>query len=259
VSGGLLTIQTAGGGWVRSQATYTHGTIEAIAEFGTGPNQHIGFGSNGFAGDRYFIFSTHSGDGNLYARANNSGSEQTANLGLIPTGKHRYRIEWSALNSGTDRVRFYLDGLLQFQADVSNGGATNFYLYLSNAADASPLRIDAAQAAPPYVSSGNYTSCVLDAGVGNAWQTANWEADIPAMTGLTVETRTSFDGLIWGPWAAVPGNGGAISQPRRYAQYRLLFTTSNSQRTAIINSVILDFGLNLNEEGNSVFLPLIIK
>ncbi len=57
IGGGVLTVP--GGGWVRTQNTYTHGVIEAVAEFGAGAWQHLGFASDGFVSNRYFIFSTY--------------------------------------------------------------------------------------------------------------------------------------------------------------------------------------------------------
>ena len=89
VSGGVLTVQNSAGAWVRSNPVYTHGVIEAVAQFGNAAFQHIGFGSDQFSGNRYFLFSTYTGDGNLYARVNNNTSEQQANLGPVPVGMHR--------------------------------------------------------------------------------------------------------------------------------------------------------------------------
>ncbi|MCL4295968.1 MAG: hypothetical protein KJ077_09585 [Anaerolineae bacterium] len=229
-----------GGGWVRSNNTYTHGVIEATAEFGAGAWQHVGFGSDGFGGDKYFIFSTLAGDGNLYARVNNTGSEQNLNLGPIPTGLHRYRIEWSAVDSATDRVAFYRDGLFQAQFDLSSAGAANFYLYLSNNGSAT-LQVDSAQVTPGYVGSGSYTGCTLDAGAGYAWQNLSWNASLPAGGSLTVETRSSEDGLTWGEWGTVSVSGGALAAPGRYGQYRLLLTTSDSQTSPQINSITLTY------------------
>jgi hypothetical protein len=262
---GLLTIQNATGGWVRSNTTYTRGVVEVIAEFGSGAWQHIGFGSDGFSSNRYFIFSTLSGAGNLYARVNNNVSEQNVNLGPIPTGLHRYRVEWSALNAATDRVAFYLDGVFQAQFDVTNVGATNLYLYLSNNGSA-PLRVDAAQVAPSYVGGGSYTSCELDAGVGNIWQVLSWDAAIPAGAGLTVETRSSVDGLVWSGWSAVASSGSGLGSSGRYAQYRLLLTTSNSQVSPLVNAVTLNYGLGgamlsdgAAEKPVELYLPMIWK
>ncbi len=225
-----------GGGYVRSQATYTHGVIEAVAQFGAGAWQHIGFGSDGFESNRYFLFSTYTGDGNLYARVNNNGSEQRVNLGPIPSGMHRYRIEWVVVNTTTDGVNFYVDGVLGAQMTVSNVAASNFYLYLSNAGTAN-LLVDQAQVTPPYVSSGTYTSCALDAGVGASWQTVAWNATVAAGTGLTVQTRTSSDGVTWGAWTAAATSGSALGTPARFVQFQLSMTTTSSQSSPVLTSM----------------------
>jgi hypothetical protein len=242
VSAGILTLP--GGGWVRSQNTYTRGVIEATAEFSAGAWQHIGFASDGFIGDRYFIFSTYTGDGNLYARVNNSGSEQRANLGAIPTGSHRYRIEWQSLDASNDRIKFYIDGNFLTQMDTPNSGAANLYYYLSNSG-VSDLKVDFAQATPPYLTPGTYTSCVLDAGVGNTWDSALWDAALDAATSIGVEVRTSIDGSTWSSWSPVVASGSALPSPARYAQYNLTLGTTNAYLSPIFNAITLHFGSNV--------------
>jgi hypothetical protein len=228
----------SGGAWVRSIPTYTHGVIETTAQFGNVPWQHIGFGSDQFNGNRYFLFSTFTGDGNLYARVNNNVSEQNANLGPIPSGYHHYRIDWSAFDASTDQVTFYLDGLQVASFNVTNSGASNFYLYLSNASASVPLLVDQAQETPPYILSGAYTGCVQDAGAGNYWRTISWDQTIPAGTGLLVEAQTSADGLTWSGWSAMSSSAGsALAVPQRYLQYRLTFSSTNSLLTPLLNSI----------------------
>ena len=235
---GILTIMTSGGGWVRSVPSFTHGVIEVTAQFRNAPYQHIGFGSDQFSGNRYFIFSTYTGDGNLYARVNNNVSEQNANLGPIPTGQHRYRIDWSALDGTTDQVTFYLDGSQVAAFTVTNSGASGFYLYLSNGSATVPLMVDAAQVSPTYLSSGTYTSCVQDAGSGNYWRTVSWDPNLAAGTGLVVEAQTSSDGIAWSAWKSLSNNlGSALEDPQRYLQYRLTLSSTNNQITPLVNSV----------------------
>jgi len=239
ISNSVVTVETTGGGWVRSLNTFTHGNIEAIAQFGNAAWQHIGFASDGFSGNRYFIFSTYTGDGNLYARVNNNVTEQRVSLGLIPTGMHRYRIAWSALDASNDQVLFYIDGVQQASMTVTNVGATNFYLYLSNASSTVPLNVDAVQVTPTFLASGTYTSSVLDAGLGNAWQTVSWNASTPANTSLTVQARTSPDGVTWNAWSPVAASGNAISPIGRYVQYSLSLATTDNTTTPQVNSVTL--------------------
>jgi hypothetical protein len=235
----LLAIGAGDGAWVRSQTVYTHAILETTAEFGNGAWQHLGFASDGFIGNRYFIFSTIAGDGNLYARVNNNGSEQSLNLGPIPSGPHRYRIEWSAVDGATDRVIFYRDGLLQAQFDVTSAGATNLYLYLSNNG-AAALTVDSAAVFPPYQANGSYTSCVVDAGAGYTWQSISWLADQPANTGLVAETRTSADGVNWSEWAAAAtSTGSPIATAGQFLQYRFTFSSLDGLNSPLLHSVSL--------------------
>jgi hypothetical protein len=248
LSAGLLTLP--GGGWVRSQTAYTRAVIEATAAFGAGAWQHIGFASDGFVGNRYFIFSTNTGDGNLYARVNNNGSEQLVNLGAIPTGSHRYRIEWQALDASNDRIKFYIDGNFMTQLDTPNSGAVNLYYYLSNSGTVD-LKVDSAQVTPPYLPYGTYTSCALDAGIGNTWDSALWDATIDAATTLVVEVRTSLDSSIWSSWSPVVSSGSAIPNPARYAQYNLTLGATNASLSPIFNAITLHFVSNVTPTATS--------
>ena len=252
VSAGLLTMPS--GGWVRSQTTYTRAVIEAAAEFGAGAWQHIGFASDGFVGDRYFIFSTYTGDGNLYARVNNSGSEQRVNLGVIPTGSHRYRIEWQSLDASNDRIKFYIDGNFLTQLDTPNSGLTNLYYYLSNNG-AADLKADFAQVTPPYLTPGTYTSCVLDAGAGNTWDSALWDAGLDAANSIGVEVRTSVDGSAWSSWSPVVASGSALPSPDRYAQYNLTLGTTDANLSPIFNAITLHFVSNVAPTATSAVPP----
>jgi hypothetical protein len=160
-------------------------------------------------------------------------------LGTIPIGMRRYRIEWSTLDAANDQVSFYVDGVQLATMYVTNVGAANFYLYFSNATAASALLVDAAQVTPPYLTSGSYTSCALDAGVGNAWQTLSWNASTPVNTSLTVQARTSLDGVTWSNWNTMLVSGSGVSPVGRYIQYGLLLATTDSQTTPQVNSVTL--------------------
>ena len=238
LSSGVLTVQDPNGGWVRSKPTYTHGVIEAVAQFGAGTWQHIGFASDGFAGDLWFLFSTFNTTSNLFARVNNGGTKQQVDLGPIPAGFHRYRIEWTALDAGTDHVTFLIDGALAAKLIVSNAGATNLFAYLSNDGPGT-LKVDSAQVTSVYKPHGSYTSCALDAGSGLHWQTINWGSTRGASQTLSVQTRTSVDGVTWGPWAAVANGGDSLAAPARYVQFQLLLATGDPLTSPLVNSVTL--------------------
>ena len=95
-----------------------------------------------------------------------------------------------------------------------------------------PLLVDWVRAGV-YPSSGQYTSCVLDAGQIANWSQATVTATILAQTGASLETRTSVDGATWSSWAPAGtiGNGVSVLTPSspsgRYLQYRLTLTSSD--------------------------------
>jgi len=238
LSGSMLSIMTSTGGWVRSIPTYTHGVIEAVATFGNAAYQHIGFGSDGFNGNRYFLFSTYSGNGHLYARVNNNIAEQSVDLGLLPTGMHHYRIEWSAFDASNDQVVFLLDGAPVAAMTVTNSDAANFYAYLSNTSSTVPLQVDAMTVTPPYLTSGSYTSCSYNTGAGNLWKNIAWDPSLPAGTSLTMQVRTSADGLTWSGWStATTSAGSSLPVQAQFIQFLLSLNSSSPTFSPLVNSV----------------------
>jgi len=241
-SGSVLTIlaTTTGGGWVRSVPTYTHAIMEAVVTFGSATNQRIGFGSNGFASNRYFVFGTSTGDGHLHALVNNNGTEQNIDLGPLPTGMHHYRIEWTALDASNDQAAFYLDGILQTSLSVTNVGASNFFLYLSNPSTSVPMLVDAAQSAPTYRTSGTYTSCSYDAGTRSTWKSAAWNPSLPTGTTVTAQVRTSTNGTTWSVWRTLAtASGSPVTTPTRFIEFRLTLSSTSNSQTPLVNSVTL--------------------
>jgi hypothetical protein len=229
---------TTSGGWVRSIPTYTHGIIEAVATFGSAAYQHIGFGSDGFSGNRYFLFSTYNGDGHLHARVNNNTAEQNVDLGALPTGSHRYRIEWTGVDAATDQVTFYIDGGQVASVSITNSGASSFYFYLSNISASVPLLVDSAQVAPVYQTNGTYLSCVYDAGATYSWQSIAWDPSLPAGTALTIQAKTSPDSVTWSGWGTLGINTGtSLISPARYVQFQLALSSTTNTQTPLINSV----------------------
>jgi hypothetical protein len=96
-----------------------------------------------------------------------------------------------------------------------------------------PLLIDWVRAGV-YPSSGEYVSCIQDAGQVANWSQAVVTATVPAGTGVQLATRTSVDGVAWSAWTAAAGtiNSGAstltpASPSGRYLQYRLALTSSD--------------------------------
>ncbi|MBL8092741.1 MAG: hypothetical protein JNL73_01140, partial [Anaerolineales bacterium] len=138
---------------------------------------------------------------------------------------------------------FYVDGVLAASFDLTNAGAANYYAYFSNsAANGALLQVDVANVAPTYRTPGVYESCPLDAGATRQWQSLAWDATTPAGTGLTVQVRTSSDGVTWSAWAPVTVSGSPLAVPSRYAQYQLTLTTTDPQASSLVNSVTLADG-----------------
>jgi hypothetical protein len=241
---GSLVLSGPTGVWVRSLNSFGKPrTLEGIVEFGAGPWQHFGFGDDGFGNGHYLLFSTFNTANRLFARSSFSSNEQQTDLGDLSllSGLHRYRIEWRALDGSQDEIRYFIDGTLRATHVVPTEPA--LYVYLSHNSQGSfpPLRVSQISIAPTYSASGLYTSCPLDAGASNNWQSISWDAVLPGSAGLTVETRTSPDGSAWSGWSVVPVSGGAIGSANRFAQYRLSMTTGDVQNTPLINSVTLNF------------------
>ncbi|MEM8531294.1 MAG: hypothetical protein AAGF95_10655 [Chloroflexota bacterium] len=240
VTGGTLSVDAAGGAWVRSDERFNTAVIEGEVDFGSAPWQHFGFGSNNFINNRYAIFSTFNTNNTLFARVNNNGSEQRVTIGTIPTGTHTYRIEWT--NQGTtDLVRFFVDGAFITERTVS--AFPDLYLYLSNNTPNAPLLVDDVAVQQPFVSSGEYVGCTFDAGTNVEWDTLAWASDNPTGTTLSVETRSSIDEASWSPWSPVASSGAPVSSPDgRYLQYRVAMSTTDVQVSPALLSVTVQHG-----------------
>ena len=245
VSGGKLTVPPHG--WVRSKtATFTHGVMEGKVEFTPGVYQHIGFASSDFANDQKFLFfstyNTHDITSTLYARVGLYDVFANTVISPLPTGVHRYRIEWLAANATQDQVNFYLDGVSVYSSEpFSNTILSNLNVFMSNNSVLN-LGVDEIQAGPPYATPGSYISCPLNAGVGLAWQTASWVSTLPTGTNLIVQTHTSPDGLTWSGWSTVPTSGATIALPNQYIQYQLQFSSTNPIVKPALNSINLTTG-----------------
>jgi hypothetical protein len=239
---GTLQIGGANGAWLRSQSTFAHGTIEGLISFGAAPWQHFGFASDSFENDRYLILSTVGTTDHLYARSNNNGSEQRTDLGAIPAGLHYYRIEWAALDITTDIISYFVDGALVAQHTVANEPALYAYLSHNGQGSTPSLVVDQVNLLPPYIASGTYISCALDAGRQATWDSMSWNASLPADTTLTVSARSSNDGTTWSSWSDVTSSGAAPSVPAgRYLQYRLVMATNDTQVSPVVNQVTAQY------------------
>ncbi len=236
LSAGSLALSGSSGAYVRSSATYPVTTLEARAQFGAAPWQHLGWGSQDFSGDQYLLFSTFNGATNLYARSNLGSGEQRTNLGPLPSGFHTYRIA----RVGSE-VRFFLDGALVATHTVSPLPALHVYQSHNSGSGAPPLLVDRIWVYPAYVASGSFESCVLNAGSTASWTTASWNADVPAGASLAIRTRTSADGVTWSAWSApIAASGSPIpSPPGPFLQYRIELASDDPASSPSLESITL--------------------
>ncbi|HSA52168.1 MAG TPA: DUF4082 domain-containing protein [Yinghuangia sp.] len=132
---------------------------------------------------------------------------------------HRYTIERDGKN-----VRFSVDGKKvaepKAQLPPMAPGARD------TATDRVPLRIQQFQDGDK-LTSGTYTSQVLDATQMVTWLQANWQADLPPGTALKVSVRTgstSVPDATWTQWRELPGSGAPLGGGSRYLQYQVELT-----------------------------------
>ena len=82
----------------------------------------------------------------------------------------------------------------------------------------------------PHFADGEFLSQVEDLELNSRWGRIEWDADTPAGTGLTVQTRSGNSAEpdpTWSEWSPNLRMGAAItSPPARYLQYRLLLHAS---------------------------------
>lgn len=252
IDNGILSISGSNGAWLRSQAPFGTATLDAIAAFGAAPWSHVGFGSDGFAGNRYALFSTFNTTNRLFVRTNNNGAELRTDVGSVQqySGFHHYSIERHLLGTGMEEVRYFIDAQLVATHEVAP--LPDLYVYFSHNAwvNQPDLKVDYVDVGPSYKTPGTYTSCALDAGQVVDWSGVAWQANEPDGTSLGVELRSSEDGVNWSDWTSgfngFPTNLGGDGLPTvpngRYIQYRLSLSTLNPQGTPTLDWIAVSYG-----------------
>ncbi len=220
-------------------SSYLTRTLEVVTTFNNAPFQHIGFSDPSVS--KYLLISTKNVTDTLYARIENGSGEIFFPLGSIPSGPHIYRIEWK--DSGVnDEIGFFIDGT-QIGATqiVSNTNLTNMNVLLGNGGSAGKdLVVNSVTVWPTYRATSHYTSCWIDAGIGNTWDDISWVATIPAVSGvgLMVDYRTSMNGTTFSAWNNDVPSGTTFTGVR-YVQYRLNLS-SVTTNSPIIQSISLN-------------------
>jgi hypothetical protein len=240
VSAGQLALAGEGGAYVRSASARPVTTLESVATFGAAPWQHVGWGGLGFSDDRYLLFSTFNTTQRLYARSADGSTEYRTDLGPLPSGAHRYRIERVAQSGGGESIRYYIDGALRATHVVPSVPA--LYVYQShNGGAGAALLVDALWVYPSYVPSGSASGCVVDAGARATWGSVSWQGQLASGTTLSVATRSSADGVSWSGWTPVSSSGAIASPAGRYLDYRLTLSSSDSSVSPIVESVSISY------------------
>ena len=96
----------------------------------------------------------------------------------------------------------------------------------------------------PYVSQGTWLSAPLDwGGTPQRAGSIRWDAMVPPMTSLQIQTRSSADGQTWSPFSAPCANAAASTHPcARYVQVlaTLASTDPNGNSTPVLHSLTLE-------------------
>ncbi len=120
-----------------------------------------------------------------------------------------------------------------------------------------------------YFSSGIYTSAAIDVGSHDGFDTLTFTATTPAGTNLTVDMRAADDASFlsnstgWLTGFATAADISALGN-RRYVQYRLNLSTSNSTATPVLSDLafsILTYPLVTNTvaAGNALILKILSR
>ena len=198
-------------------------SLEFVATFSTDTFEHAGFAVT-LETEVYAIF-TIKLDGKLYARTSDSIVDiSTPMPGDYLGTPHRYRIDW-----GVSSATYYVDGVQVANHSMTIADSMRPLFSDFNVGRGS-LKVDWMRLAP-YAPSGTFTSRVLDAGTEVVWSTAEWTAQLPLGTGLSLSARfgnTAIPDATWTPFSNVNASGDSIGGISRYVQYQVVLTGDGS-------------------------------
>lgn len=219
VSGGVLSIDEGTAG---TSATFApNQTLEFTATFGTANFQHGGFGVGNFGPTPYAIFSTNGTT--LRARTDGGSGETLTDLPGYLGSPHRYRIEW-----GTTNVIYSIDGgaVATHSIAIAGSMAVLFQDFNISGTTFDIDRVRLWALASPCA----YESRAIDSTyAGFNFTGISTTLSTPAGTSIAFEARTSSDGIGWGSWVPVNGNGTFNAGMGRYLQYRATLSTADPQ------------------------------
>jgi len=230
VTGGQLVLDGKRSGLRR--LTPTGRSLEAQATFDAESTQYLGWAS-GRVTDPFAMFVARNGS---LAAAVSNGSRTTTTA--VPDGAkllgepHSYRVT----RSGTS-VAFYVDG-----NQVAKGTLPSVdmrALARDLVADERPLVIDWVRLSG-HASSGTFTSRVLDARELVTWDRAQWHADKPAGSKITVRVRTGSTpepDASWSSWTTLSDSGARVTGTSRYLQYQVELVRGTGDTTPVLRAI----------------------
>lgn len=228
-------------------AAYAPGrSLEFIATFSGGENQHVGFGAGNhappddvFNATPFFAFSTHGGSV-FQARTYLSGSVfyETTIPGTWLGSPHLFRIDWTDTS-----VTYFIDGnpVPVATHTYSSPGTTLRPAISDLTQDGSVLTVDWMRMTP-YTTPCTFTSRVLDAGGIVTWGTLSWVGSTPAGTSLNLSYRTGNTPTPDGSWSTltpVSPSGAALSGTSHYIQYQAGLATTDTSQTPVLEEVTI--------------------
>lgn len=253
VSNGTLIVDGARYNSEPETTTFGPGrSLEFVATFGAQAFQHIGFGggsnANGTGGiyngdDPWAMFSTGSDGSQLYVRTQLGGTNEDIGLSNTYIGSsHFYRIDW--LDNGT--FQYYIDNVLFHTTTTAIITPMRPAISDYNVGGAS-ITVDWIRMSP-YSSTGSFESRVYNATQSRGWGAANWNADVPTGTTLSISVRTGnteTPDATWTAWKPLSASGDQVMQNGQYIQYKADMTTTDPNVTPALLNISFDCTENL--------------
>jgi hypothetical protein len=169
---------------------------------------------------------------------------QQVSLPVVGTGWHTLQMTFIE-----NRILVYYDGDLKI--DVTDNNYDSWAPYLGGGISADwwtwslpyTIVVDniSVVTLPTYGSSGVLLSSAYGGGDGVQWQTVSWDATAGGSTNVCVKTRTadSSDQLANATWSNCysASGSGIMSENRRWIQYQLELTTSDTSTSPVFNEI----------------------
>ena len=235
VSGGSLRVD---GAWARTTGTFAPGrTLEFIATFTSTANQSVGLG-NTLNESPWAMFSTRAG-GALRVSTRSGTTPIELSLGTTYLGApHTYRIVWTASS-----VVYSVDGAVVATQNTAIGTSMRGVVR-DNTPGGTAVLVNWMRLSP-YAPTGTFTSRVIDGGSSVLWDSASWNANVPAGTTATVRYRTGNSinpNTSWSAYATLGSSGAPINVRSRYIQYQVVMTTGSPTLSPSFNDITMRYG-----------------